>query len=254
MADHQTTRPDGTVVTFDGTGRVIEQTPPDGRTTTTFEYREHGEYVATTGDQHARYDGDGRLTETWNGDDRSVADHYTYPGNGDLVITAGDGSTTGYGPDGMQTVTTGTDGSVIHWKADLGKLADAARITQTNATAVALLLMRLRAAFDGITAAWESPASKSFLMVADDFDKAAGDMANVLAEAARRMRVAHENYVAAEEQNAKDITAISRAGHQHADGIHHSGDAGGGGGGSGDHGGGRGGTTTTASMRRGFSA
>ncbi|MFG1610857.1 hypothetical protein [Actinoplanes sp. NPDC049265] len=84
---------DGTSTTYeDGSNRYVSQINKD-KSETTFSYRDNGDYVATTGDDHVLYDSGDKEIKQWKGDDESAALYYRK------------------NPDGTYTLSNPTDGT-----------------------------------------------------------------------------------------------------------------------------------------------
>ncbi|WP_203663123.1 WXG100 family type VII secretion target, partial [Actinocatenispora rupis] len=207
------TAPDGTVTEYNDKDQPIRVDRP-GQPPETIAWQPNGDYVVTQGDQHSRYNGKGQLLETWTGGDESLADHYQYLANGDLVITGPDGTTTEYGPDGKPVTTTEPDGTKIIWKADLAALNAAIVSVQAERDALEVDLKSVKTTFTNIQSSWQSPAGTSFSLLSDDFTKATRDLTDALDEALRRMRSSYNNYVDSEEKNAATIMQINQEGHK----------------------------------------
>ncbi|HEY3505734.1 MAG TPA: WXG100 family type VII secretion target [Actinocatenispora sp.] len=207
------TDPDGTVTEYNGKDQPILVTKP-GQPPETIQWLSNGDYIVTQGDQHSRYNGKGQLLETWTGGDESLADHYTYKSNGDLVITGADGSTTEYGPDGKPIWTTEPDGTKINWKVDLEALHNAITAVQAERDGLETDLKSVDGVFTNIQDNWKSPAGTSFGLLSTDFHKATRDLTDALDEALSRMRSSYKNYVDSEAKNSSIIAQINKEGHK----------------------------------------
>ncbi|WP_163573532.1 RHS repeat domain-containing protein [Fodinicola feengrottensis] len=207
------TDPDKTVTEYNENNKPVRVDKP-GQPTQTIQWLPNGDSIVTQGDQHFKYDGKGALLESWTGNNESVADHYTYNDNGDLVVTGSDGSTTTYGPDGrpITTVLNDKDKTHIDWATDLPKLNAAVGAVQKERDGMELAIQYVTGIFRSVEDSWKSPAGDSFVALSTDFFKATGSLLGMLDEAVVRMRSSYQNYVESEAKNASFFAQINAEG------------------------------------------
>ncbi|MGW1062307.1 hypothetical protein [Micromonospora rubida] len=109
------TDPDGTVTEYTEDGDRVRQIAPDG-VVTTYEYREGGQYVGTTGDMHVLYGKDGLPVKVWQGDGEASASVYSWSPDKSFSLTAADGTVTEYTKDGDRVRLTSPDGVVTTYE------------------------------------------------------------------------------------------------------------------------------------------
>jgi WXG100 family type VII secretion target len=102
----------------------------------------------------------------------------------------------------MAEDSTGT----IDWKVDLPALASATATVQTEAAKIKDTSARLYSVFNEIMLNWRGGAANSFRAEVPKFVQAEKDLAELLDEAVRRMKLAYDNYVDAEEKNVVSLT------------------------------------------------
>ena len=92
-------------------------------------------------------------------------------------------------------------GETIEWKVDLPALADATAKVEREAGTVKETSEKLLAVFNEIMLNWRGGSAGSFRAEVPNFRKAEQELADLLDEAVRRMKIAHATYVEAEQTN-----------------------------------------------------
>jgi hypothetical protein len=203
------TDPDGTVTTYNTQGKAVLIHKP-GEQDQIITWNPDGSYTVAQGAMHYRYDANGMLLESWEGEDSSKSHKYKYNDDGTLTITGPDGTNT-YGANGMPVSGT--------FLTNLKALSDAMTSIRKERDAVETDLVQVKNTFTGISEYWNSPAGRSFQELSGDFMNASLDLVSTLDEGLRRMHVAYNNYVASEQQNAASIAAIDAAGQKLKNGV-----------------------------------
>lgn len=189
-----------------GSDRPIESWSGDGPRTS-FEYRDDGRFVATSGDEHTLFDppgadGQSRPLKFWDDSDPKATQTYTYNSNGTYAVGAADGSTTTFATGGNRLTTIFPDGTAINWDVELHALQQAITRVQQLSGDLSVSLEKIRSTFQSVEDCWDSPSGRSFHPLQKNFASVAADVNGFLDEAVRRMRTAHQNYRGSDETGA----------------------------------------------------
>jgi YD repeat-containing protein len=174
----------GTTVEYSPSGKIIKETTPDG---TVFD----------------SFDGNGRPTSGTTAD----GTHFTttYDAKGDTFQHFSDGTTVEYDGSGHPIKTWTPDGKEITWAVDLPALEAAARTVSAEHDSIQHTSFNLKNLFTMMEGEWKGPAGATLEPLATAFNGISDTLLALLADAVSRMKKAHENYVAAESTNTKNL-------------------------------------------------
>jgi len=95
------------------------------------------------------------------------------------------------------------------FQIELGDLRTAIGVVHRERAAISASVQRVKAEFDRTSEAWRTPSAAGYEDVRLWLDRATADLEELLAEMARRLERAHDNYAQAEETNTRNLAGGS---------------------------------------------
>jgi WXG100 family type VII secretion target len=102
--------------------------------------------------------------------------------------------------------------TTVDFKVDLPALAEATGAVQREAGNIRQTSEKLLTVFNNVMLNWRGGSGNSFREEVPKFRKAEEQLVDLLDEAVKRMKIAHDNYVAAEEKNNATLKPIAGEG------------------------------------------
>ncbi|MFJ3756472.1 WXG100 family type VII secretion target [Streptomyces sp. NPDC090080] len=86
----------------------------------------------------------------------------------------------------------------------LGELRGAIEIVRSESGQISALVNQIQNQFEAAHADWQSPAAGTFRTISAWFMNSSHDLDSLLADMVRRMQIAYDNYVDAENANTRN--------------------------------------------------